>query len=235
MNFRRQHSASLPWRNSGKLSSGSITAFAPLSGGGDIGAVGITERRRAGTIGDSVTVGLYLRAVPSSLGILGNIVSPGIELCGRQRTAANMLADVPKWPLTSWWTTRRISIIFRNKPWRTTRTPGFYFRHSQVRILAPQPATAVSFRRLPALCKEATFPQVSGSGSGLWPGISDVCSQKASIMASCLCWPSFQYPKFARVSVQRPVAFPRRPVRISRIGGFARRPQGVAASCHAIP
>jgi hypothetical protein len=42
----------------------------------------------------------------------------------------------------------------------------------------------------------------------------------------------FSISEFARVSVQRPVAFPRRPVRIlpSPIGGFARRRRGAAAS-----
>jgi hypothetical protein len=52
------------------------------------------------------------------------------------------------------------------------------FRHIAVRILSAQPATAVSFRRLPALCKKATFPRVSRQKSGLWPGSRTVAHTK---------------------------------------------------------
>jgi hypothetical protein len=54
----------------------------------------------------------------------------------------------------------------------TTKEPPI--RHSEVRILAPQPATAVSAEWLPALCKEPTFPWVSGQRFGLSREISTV-------------------------------------------------------------
>ena len=61
---------------------------------------------------------------------------------------------------------------------------------------------------------------------------------KAKIFGASLCSVIFQYPKFESGSVQRPVAYPRRPVRIPGAGGFRfvaddplQTPRPIAAIC----
>jgi hypothetical protein len=91
-------------------------------------------------------------------------------------------------------------------------------RHSAVRILAAQPATAVSYGRIPELREEATFPRVRGQKRGLWQRMFGRFARKAANPAASLCSKIFQYPKFGSGSDQRPVASARRPVRIPYTG-----------------
>ena len=93
--------------------------------------------------------------------------------------------------------------------------------------LGPQPATVVSRHGFRALTEMATFPEVSGQESGLCRGILGNFGPTALNREASLCSTIFQYPKFGWEAVQRPVAFPQRPVRkLSRMcSGKSELPQ----------
>jgi hypothetical protein len=65
-----------------------------------------------------------------------------------------------------------------------------------------------------ALTEVATFPEVSLQESGLWRGILGVLHRQPRIPRRVSGRRFFNYPKFGSGAVQRPVAFPQRPVRI---------------------
>jgi hypothetical protein len=99
-----------------------------------------------------------------------------------------------------------------------------YWRRRPVRSgLGRQPATTVSHWGFWALTEVATFPEVGGQKSGLWSGILGVLRQTPRIPRRVSAPGVFNIRNSRVGGVQRPVAFPRRPVRIRGFQADSRR------------
>src|SRR5215203_3017927 len=87
----------------------------------------------------------------------------------------------------------------------------------QVRILVPQPPSAVSPERIPAFLKPATFPRVARGDSLLWPLGPAFSPFRVSDSSAPSLPGNFQFSCSHAEMLRRPVHLRERPVRIAMV------------------